>query len=254
VGREGLGRGGREIRSVIATIVAAGARTPADLRFFGVSQARRQNVWLLVEEEPVSWWSSDEPRRTAVVIAVVLAAAVVVGLGVGLLLGLAGGGGTVQVSATTPPAVSASPSGSSSSADPSPTTRAASEIERGTREDVGYFVGAHKESDGTHVTFDRALLKMGRDARAYARKYDKPPPGPDGVLLVNDNDLTRDLVLSPDVHVLGTRQLNGSAEPAEVSLDTLLEAVATRGEGILLDLGYDKLGYVVEVREHDLPS
>jgi hypothetical protein len=200
----------------------------------------------------VSWWSSDDPRRSAAVVVVVLAAALVVGLGVGLLLGIAGGGGSVQVSASTPPAAS-SPTDSSSPPSTRPTTRAASEIERGTRQDIGYFVGAGSENDGTHVTFDRVLLKIGRDARDYARKFHKPPPGPDGVLLVNDNDLTRDLVLAPDVQVMGTRQLAESEKATEVPLDTLLEAVASDGSDLLLDLRYDKLGYVVEITEHDLP-
>jgi hypothetical protein len=198
----------------------------------------------------VHWWSTDDPRRLAAVVAVLLTATAVVGLGVGLLLGLAGGGGSVDASATATPTVSTtgSPSGAAR-----PTTRAASEIEPGTTSDIGFFVGARQENDGAHVTFDRVLLKLGRDARAYARQHHKKKPGPDGILLVNDNNLTRDLVLSPDVKVMGAAQLAGSQDPRPVPLKALLDAVASHGSELLLDLTYDKLGYVVRVQEHDLP-
>ena len=150
------------------------------------------------------WWSSDDPRRRAAFVAALLVASAVVGLGAGSLLGLAGGGGTIE--ATSPG--TSSPSASSTAR---PTTRAsASEIEPGTTSDIGYFIGARDENDGTHVTFDRVLLKLGKDARDYAKTYHKKPPGPNGVLLVNDNALTRDLVLAPDVKVLGAQQLAGS--------------------------------------------
>lgn len=181
-------------------------------------------------------------------VAAVLAMTAVVGLGTGLLVASTSGDDPVT-------AASGSPAPSTSSPAPvtRPTTRSASEIERGVRQDVGYFVGARDEGDGTHVTFDRVLLKIGRDARTYARRFDKPPPGPDGVLLVNDNPLTRDLVLAPDVRVVGTTALARSSTPTDVPLTTLLDAVATDGSHLLLDLRYDDLGYVVEVREHHLP-
>jgi hypothetical protein len=179
-----------------------------------------------------------------------LVASAVVGLGVGSLLSLTGGGGTV----TSPPTSTPGTSSSSPSSTARPSERAASEIERGTTSDIGYFMGARDENDGTHVTFDRVLLKLGKDARKYAKAYHKKPPGPDGTLLVNDNNLTRDLVLAPDVKVLGAQQLAGSPELQRVPLHTLLDRVASHGADLLLDLTYDDLGYVTKVQEHDLPT
>lgn len=203
----------------------------------------------------MGWWASDEPRRTGAVIGVVLAASAVVGLGVGLLLGVAGGGGHVDVGAASP---SVGTPTTSAPATPTPTTRtrAASQIEKGLTHDIGYLVAARREDDGRHVTFDRVILKTGKAAKAYAKQYHKKPPGPDGVLLVNDNPLTRDLVLSPDVTVMGAMALAGSQEPKPVPLQSLLDAIdATdaNGSNLLLDLTYDKLGYVVRIQEHDLP-
>ena len=192
------------------------------------------------------WWSSADPRRRAAFVAVLLVASAVVGLGAGSLLGLAGGGGTIE--ATSPG--TSSPSASSTAR---PRTRASSEIEPGTTSDIGYFVGARDENDGTHVTFDRVLLKLGKDARKYAKTYHKKPPGPNGILLVNDNALTRDLVLAPDVKVFGAQQLTGAPALQSVPLQTLLDRVAIHGSDLLLDLTYDNLGYVTKVQEHDLP-
>lgn len=199
----------------------------------------------------MSWWSTDDPRRMAAVVALVLGAAAIVGLGVGFLLSVADGSGSGPTTATNTSPITAAPRSSTPAA--RPTTRAASEIERGTTSDIGYFVGARDEGDGTHVTFDRVLLKMGRDARDYAKAHHKKKPGRDGILLVNDNDLTRDLVLAPDVEVLGAKQLAGSQDPRPVPLRSLLDAVASHGQTLLLDLTYDRLGYVVQVQEHDLP-
>jgi hypothetical protein len=201
----------------------------------------------------MSWWSTDDPRRLWVVAGVVLGAAAIVGLGVGLLLGFAGEGDTTAtpVTPTVTTAPGSSPSPSSTSA--GPTDRAASQIEPGLRKDVGYLVAYRRADDGVHVTFDRVVLRTGQAARDYARRYHKPPPGPNGVLLVNDNDRKRDLVLSPDVTVLGTRALAGTSTPSEVALKTLRDAIRSQGHSLLMDLRYDELGYVVQVREHDLP-
>jgi hypothetical protein len=186
------------------------------------------------------------------IVAVLLGAAVVVGLGTGVLLGVAGDGGTTTATGTTPPPAS-TPTSPEASPSGSPTTRAASQIERGTTKDVGYYVGWKRQDDGVHVTFDRVIFRTGRAARSYARQYHKPPPGPDGILLVNDNELKRDLVLSPDVRVLGTQKLAGTSTPSEVTVQTLLDAIDAQGSSLLLDMRYDDLGYVVEVREHALP-
>jgi hypothetical protein len=200
----------------------------------------------------VRWWSSEDPRRRAAFVAAMLVASAVVGLGVGALLGAAGGGGTTEASSTASPGTSSkTPSPSST---PSHTLRAASEIEPGATSDVGYFIGANAAKDGTHVTFDRVLLMLGQEARDYAKAHHKKRSKQDGVLLVNDNDLTRDLVLAPDVKVLGTQQLAGSPTPQPVPLQTLLDKVASSGADLLLDLTYDKLGYVTRVQEHDLAT
>jgi hypothetical protein len=204
---------------------------------------------LTVRGACVRWWSSDDPRRRTAFVAALLVASAVVGLGAGALLGWAGGGGTVEADKSTPRATTSSASPSSSA---SPTARSASEIERGTTSDIGYFIGAGAKNDGTHVTFDRVLLLLGQQARDYAKAHRTKKPKKDGVLLVNDNPLTRDLVLAPDVTVLGGQHLTGSPELSPVPLQTLLDKVAGEGAGLLLDLTYDKLGYVTKVQEHDL--
>jgi hypothetical protein len=197
----------------------------------------------------MSWWLADDPRRRTAVIGATLGAAAVVGLGTGMLIGAAGGG-QEPTGAVIPPAVSAPASPPPSA---SPTTRAASQIEPGTTKDVGYLVASERQSEGMHVTFDRVVFRTGQAARDYAKRYKKGPPDANGVLIVNDNPMTRDLVLSPDVTVLGARALAGTSAASEVTLQTLLDAIASQGRSLLLDLRYDDLGYVTEVREHDLP-
>jgi hypothetical protein len=185
-------------------------------------------------------------------VALLLAASAVVGLGFGGVLSWAGDDATVAASdPSDPPASTSSPSPTPSA---TASKRSASEIERGTTSDVGYFIGASDKGDGTHVTFDRVLLLLGQPARDYAKAHHTKKPRKDGVLLVNDNPLTRDLVLAPDVKVVGAQQLTGSPTPTPVPLQTLLDAVASHGANILLDLTYDKLGYVTKVQEHDLPQ
>jgi hypothetical protein len=200
-----------------------------------------------VEVHTVGWWSSDDPRRRAAFVAAVLVGTAIAGFGTGTLLGVADDGTTV---AATPPTTS-SPTASPSST-PSPTKRAASEIEPGTTSDIGYFLDSKVKDDGTHVTFDRVLLLSGKAAEDYAKAHHQKKPKHDGVLLVNDNDLTRDLVLAPDVTVQGAQQLAGSTTPQQVSLKTLLDTVARHGSDLLLDLTYDDLGYVTKIKEHDL--
>jgi hypothetical protein len=192
-----------------------------------------------VQVPAVGWWSSDDPRRRAAFVALVLAGAAVVGLGTGSVLGM----------------TDDNPSSPSPSPTPTPsvTKRAASEIERGTTSDIGYFLKSEDKADGRHVTFDRVLLLSGKEAKAYAKAHHTEKPKKDGVLVVNDNALTRDLVLSPDVRVQGSQQLAGSANPQPVSLQTLLDTVASNGSDLLLDLTYDDLGYVTRVKEHVLP-
>jgi hypothetical protein len=201
----------------------------------------------------MSWWSTDDPRRLWAVIALLLAAAAIVGLGVGLLLGFAGDGGQTTTATSGTPKSTTSPTAPPTTPSARPSGRAASEIEKGTTKDVGYLVASRSGDDGVHVTFDRVVFRTGQGALDYARRYHKDPPGADGVLLVNDNQKKRDLVLSPDVTVMGTRALAGSSTPSEVALKTLRDAIARQGHGLLLDLRYDELGYVVKITEHDLP-
>jgi hypothetical protein len=177
-----------------------------------------------------------------------LAGTAVAGLGAGSLLGMVDDGATVVADTPGTPSPSTSPSPTAS-----PSKRAASEIERGTTSDIGFFLASRDKNDGTHVTFDRVLLLSGKDAKAYAKAHHKKAPKKDSVLLVNDNELTRDLVLAPDVKVLGSQQLAGSATLQPVPLQTLLDMVASNGSGLLLDLTYDDLGYVTKVKEHVLP-
>jgi hypothetical protein len=198
----------------------------------------------------VRWWSSDDPRRRTAFVAAVLVGSAVLGLGAGSLLGITGGDGTVDAGGPTP-AQSTTPPSPSSTTRP---TRSSSEIEPGTTSDIGYFLRTRDEDDGTHVTFDRVLLMLSEDARDYAKTHHKKQPKKDGVLLVNDNALTRDVVLAADVTVLGTQQLAGSSTPQPVTVATLLDKVASQGSDLLLDLTYDKLGYVTKVKEHDLPT
>jgi hypothetical protein len=202
-----------------------------------------------VEVHTVGWWSSDDPRRRAAFVAVLLVGTAIAGFGTGTVLGVADDGATTVD--TTTPKTSSPPASPSST--PSPSKRAASEIERGTTSDIGYFLDSNVKNDGTHVTFDRVLLLSGKAAKDYAKAHHQKMPKHDGILLVNDNDLTRDLVLAPDVAVQGAQQLAGSTTPQQVTLETLLHTVARHGSGLLLDLTYDDLGYVTKVKEHDLP-
>jgi hypothetical protein len=202
-----------------------------------------------VEVLTVGWWSSDDPRRRAAFVALVLVGTAVAGFGTGTLLGVSNdGAATVDAgtSKTSSPPPSPSPTAT-------PTKRSASEIERGMTSDLGYFLDSRVKSDGTHVTFDRALLLSGKAAKDYTKAHHKKKPKGNGVLLVNDNDLTRDLVLAPDVTVHGAQLLAGSTTLQPVTLETLLDTVASQGADLLLDLTYDDLGYVTKVKEHDLP-
>jgi hypothetical protein len=201
-----------------------------------------------VEVHTVGWWSSDDPRRRAAFVAAVLVGTAIAGFGTGSLLGVADDGGTPVNAITKTSSPSASPSPTAT-----PKKRSASEIERGTTADIGYFLDSRVKNDGTHVTFDRALLLSGKAAKVYAKAHHKKVPKASGVLLVNDNNLTRDLVLAPDVTVRGAQFLAGSTTLQPVSLKTLLDTVASQGADLLLDLTYDDLGYVTKVKEHDLP-
>ena len=106
------------------------------------------------------------------------------------------------------------------------------------------------DPDGlTHVSFDRVQLLRGDAAEDYAKEHGGDSEAARSGLIVNENPRTRDLVLAPDVKILGGVQLAASSDPEPVPLKTLLDALDSKGSTIPLELGYDKLGYVVQVTE-----
>ena len=178
----------------------------------------------------VSWWSSDDPRRRAAFVAAMLAGSAIAGLGAGSLL--SAGGRRVHRVEGQPARRRPRPRHPVTFGDNQCPEAAASEIERGTTSDIGYFLGTRSEKDGTHVTFDRVLLLRARTPRPTRRPISKKKPKKDGVLLVNDNDLTRDLVLAPDVKVQGAQPARRIARPgSQCPWQTLLDAVASQGAG-----------------------
>jgi hypothetical protein len=189
------------------------------------------------------------------VIALIFVAVAIVGLGTGFLIGWAGSGSGPPATAAPGGSPSASRSGSPSpshSGSDRPRGRAKTDIERGRREDLGYVLGARQEPDGMHLTFDRALLYYGSDARRQAKLRHLQRELKHNRLLVNENPLTRDVVLGPHPKILGAHALAGQSQPRPVSLQRFLDVVAAKGSQLLLDLRYDRLGYLVEIREHDL--
>ncbi len=200
----------------------------------------------------------DGRSHTAATVALVLAAVAVVGLGTGVLIGVAGRGspgqfGSDQTPSPSPTSTSVSSTPAATPSTARPTTRAASEVERGRTTDLGYFLAARQRPDGIHVTFDRAVLYFGSEAEQQAKERGLQSDLRNGRLLVNENDLTRDMVLAPDVRVLGGTELGEGSGNGEVTVPRLLDVVRGRGDQVLLDLRYDRLGYVVEVHEYVLP-
>jgi hypothetical protein len=99
------------------------------------------------------------------------------------------------------------------------------------------------------VSFDRVQLLRGDAAEKYAKEHGGDSEAARSGLIVNENPRTRDLVLAPDVKILGGVQLAASSDPEQVPLKTLLDALDSKGSSIPLELRYDKLGYVVRVTE-----
>jgi hypothetical protein len=194
--------------------------------------------------------SGVSQRRSLLLAALLLVAAALVGLLIGFLLSRADNGIDGTASRRTP---SSDPSTSASSATvtpPRPTGPSGSEIEKGLTKDIGYFMGASRDPDGlTHVSFDRVQLLRGDAAEDYAEEHGGDSETARSGLIVNENPRTRDLVLAPDVKVLGGVQLAASSDPEPVPLTTLLDALDSKGSAIPLELRYDKLGYVVQVTE-----
>jgi hypothetical protein len=195
--------------------------------------------------------ASGVSQRHNVLLAVLLLVAVaLVGLGTGYLLSLTGGGPDGTSAGRT---TSSSPSGSGSAATPTPprpTVASGSQIERGMTQDIGYFLGARRTANGlTHVAFDRVQLLRGDAAEKYAREHGGDTATARAGLIVNENPRTRDLVLAPDVKVLGGVKLAASSDPERVPVQTLLDALDSKGSTIPLELRYDKLGYVIQVTE-----
>jgi len=188
-------------------------------------------------------------RRNVLLAALLLVAAALVGLLIGFLVSRTESGidGTAARRTT-----SSDPSASASATvtPPRPTGPSGSEIEKGLTKDIGYFLGASRDPEGlTHVSFDRVQLLRGDAAEDYAKEHGGDPEAARGGLIVNENPRTRDLVLAPDVKILGEVQLAASTDPEPVPLKTLLDALDSNGSTIPLELRYDKLGYVVQVTE-----
>lgn len=190
--------------------------------------------------------------RSRAMLGLVFASVAALGVMIGVLLGLAGGGQAPPAQRGPTPHAIQPAADSPTPTSTGPTERADSDVEPGRRNDVGYFLGSTQEGDGVHITFDRVQVLTGADATAHAQKHDKSPPA-SGILIVNENPKTRELVLAPDVAVLGGVQLAGSSEPQQIPLETLLASLADKGATTVLDVSYDELGYVTEVREKTVP-
>lgn len=193
--------------------------------------------------------SGVSQRRNLILAALLLVAAALVGLLIGYLLSLTDSG----IDSTAAPRTTSSDPSVSASATvtpPRPTKPSGSEIEKGLTKDLGYFLGASRDPDGlTHVAFDRVQLLRGDAAEKYAEEHGGDSEAARSGLIVNENPRTRDLVLAPDVKILGGVQLAASSDPEPVPLQTLLDALDSKGSTIPLELRYDKLGYVVQVTE-----
>jgi hypothetical protein len=188
-------------------------------------------------------------RRNLLLAVLLLVAAALVGLLIGYLLSLTDSGIDGTAARRTP---SSDPSASASATvtPKRPTGPSGSEIEKGLTKDLGYFLGASRDPEGlTHVSFDRVQLLRGDAAENYAKEHGGDTEAARSGLIVNENPRTRDLVLAPDVKILGGVQLAASSDPEPVPLETLLDALDSKGSAIPLELRYDKLGYVVQVTE-----
>ena len=193
--------------------------------------------------------SGVSQRRNLLVAALLLVAAALVGLLIGFLLSRTEMGSDGTAAGRTPSSDPSSPA-SATTTPPRPTGPSGSEIEKGLKTDLGYFLGATRDPEGlTHVSFDRVQLLRGDTAEDYAREHGGDSDAARSGLIVNENPRTRDLVLAPDVKVLGGVQLAASSDPESVPLTTLLDALNSKGSTIPLELRYDKQGYVVQVTE-----
>jgi len=194
--------------------------------------------------------SGVSQRRTLLLAVLLLVAAALVGLLIGYLLSRTGSANDGTAARRTP---SSDPSGSATSATatpPRPTGPSGSEIEKGLTKDIGYFLGARRGANGlTHVAFDRVQLLRGDAAEKYASENGGDTATARSGLIVNENPRTRDLVLAPDVKILGGVQLAASSDPEQVPVQTLLDALDSKGSTIPLELRFDKLGYVIQVTE-----
>jgi hypothetical protein len=188
--------------------------------------------------------------RNILLAALLLVAAALVGLLIGFLLSRADSGIDGTAAPRTTSSDPAAPSPSATVTPPRPTGPSGSEIEKGLTRDLGFFLGASRDPDGlTHVSFDRVQLLRGDAAEKYAEEHGGDSEAARSGLVVNENPRTRDLVLAPDVKILGGVQLAASSDPEPVPLQTLLDALDSKGSDIPLELRYDKLGYVVQVAE-----
>ena len=194
--------------------------------------------------------SGVSQRRNLLLAGLLLMAAALVGLLIGYVLSRADTGIDGTAARRTPSANPSSADPSATVTPPRPSGPSGSEIEKGLTKDIGYFVGASRDPQGlTHVSFDRVQLLRGNAAEDYAKEHGGDSEAARSGLIVNENPRTRDLVLAPDVKILGGVQLAASSDPEQVPLKTLLDALDSKGSTIPLELRFDKLGYVVQVTE-----
>ncbi len=211
----------------------------------------------------------SSPRPLLPVATALLAVATVLGLGTGVVIGaLDGGGSGESASAVTSPTNTGTVTGPTATPSPSPTANpitsptpstppgaptipADTDLEKGMRTDVGYLVSSQARPDGTHVSFDRVQVRTATSASKSEQKEKKDkgrrPRG--NTLIINESGRLRDLVLSPEVQVYGRLQLAGRTEAEPIPVAALLAAVPAKGRAVPLDLRYNELGYVIEVRE-----
>ena len=148
--------------------------------------------------------SGVSQRRNLLLAGLLLLAAALVGLLIGFLLSRADSGVDGTATRRTPSSDPSSSAPSATVTPPRPSGRSGSEIEKGRALDIGYFLGASRDPDGlTHVSFDRVQLLRGDAAEDYAKEHGGDPDAARSGLIVNENPRTRDLVLAPDVKVLG---------------------------------------------------
>jgi hypothetical protein len=127
-----------------------------------------------------------------------------------------------------------------------------SDVEPGRKSDFGY-ARAMKKVDGVvYLSFDRARLLTGKEARAYSIAKGWGDDLQNDFVIANDNPKLRRLVVSPSVVVTGTGMLAMTSIPEPVTLDQFSAAVK-RYKEIPVNITYDKQRRVVKIAEPFFP-